>query len=109
MHKTNRIALLNDAFRHSFTGGRVFITNGIEAFHPDTKVDILRRVQRFDIFTEDNGPYGEHDFGAFDIDGAGKIFWKIDCYAPDMCHGSADPSNVSLTSRVLTVMLAEEY
>lgn len=109
MHNTNRIALLNDAFRHSFTGGRIFITNGIDTLHPDTKADILREVQIFDNFSEANDPYSEHDFGAFDINGAGKIFWKIDCYAPDMCHGSADSANVSLTSRVLTVMLAEEY
>jgi len=34
---------------------------------------------RFDSFTPDNDPYGEHDFGTIDWQEE-KIFWKIDYY-----------------------------
>ena len=109
MQYQNRRAALNDAFRQSFDGGRVMVTRGIAALHPFVQGDILFEVRRFNAFNEQNDPYGEHDFGALDVDGAGKVFWKIDYYAPDMCSGSADPASVALTSRVLTIMLAEEY
>lgn len=109
MHYQNRRAALNDAFRQSFNGGRVMVTRGIAALHPFVQGDILFEVRRFNAFNEQNDPYGEHDCGALDIDGAGKVFWKIDYYAPDMDTGSSDPANPALTSRVLTIMLAEEY
>jgi len=68
----------------------------------------LRRVFAFSDFTADNDPYGEHDFGSFEF--AGKtIFWKIDAYDRDLANGSPDPSDPSVTTRVLTVLLAEEY
>jgi len=59
-------------------------------------------------FSSDNNPYGEHDFGSFEIDGH-KLFWKIDYYALDMMHGSEDAANPDITTRVLTIMLTEEY
>jgi Protein of unknown function (DUF3768) len=51
---------------------------------------------------------GERDFGAFDYEGR-RIFWKIDYYAPDMCHGSEDPADLAQTVCVLTIMLEFEY
>jgi len=105
--KTN--AELNDRFRRSFLGGRVFMTVGIQALPEGIQAAIFAKVQQFDTFTEDNDPYGEHDFGAFEAPGAGKIFWKIDYYAPDMQHGSEDPTDPKQTVRVLTIMLASEY
>ena len=68
----------------------------------------LAAVRTFDTFTRDNDPHGEHDFGAFAVDGE-KCFWKIDCYDKSLEHGSEDPADPELTVRVLTVMLAEEY
>ena len=62
----------------------------------------------FDDFSEDNDPWGEHDFGSFDHNG-NTIFWKIDCYDREMKHGSPNPADAAVTQRVLTVLLAEEY
>ena len=65
-------------------------------------------MRAFDTFTSDNDPYGEHDFGTIEWRGT-RLFWKIDCYDPDMRFGSSDPADPSVTARVLTIMLAEEY
>jgi hypothetical protein len=59
-------------------------------------------------FTDDNDPYGEHDFGSFGLCNR-KFFWKIDYYDPQLEYGSEDPTDPQKTTRVLTLMLAEEY
>src|SRR5258706_14449706 len=103
-----KIRELNDAFRRtpSVSGGRLLLTRGVVG--RDDVMTIVERVRVFDDFSEDNDPYGEHDFGAFDQDGE-KIFWKIDYYDPRLSQGSDDPSDPKLTTRVLTIMLASEY
>jgi len=68
----------------------------------------MRRVFTFSDFSADNDPHGEHDFGSFECVGR-TIFWKIDCYDRELNNGSADPANEAVTTRVLTVLLAEEY
>jgi hypothetical protein len=106
--KAVQIQALNDAFRRSLRGGRVVTTRGVAALGAEHVVRLLARVQAFDIFTADNDPWGEHDFGAFELEGE-RFFWKIDSYDRTMALGSADPADPDRTHRVLTVMLAEEY
>lgn len=105
---TKRIALLNDAFRLTFVGGLICVTAGVQILGEEFVQLALRKVRLDDIFSKDNDPYGEHDFGSVVVEGR-KLFWSIDYYAPDMIHGSEDPANEEITRRVLTVMLAEEY
>jgi Protein of unknown function (DUF3768) len=50
----------------------------------------------------------EHDFGVFEVDG-NTIFFKIDYFDKSRCYHSPDPSDPSVTERVITIMLAEEY
>lgn len=100
---------LNDAFRTRGQGrGSVFVTEGISALGPETVAAIMSNVRAFDGFTEDNDPWGEHDFGSFDHGGE-KIFWKIDPYDLDLTAHSPNAANPAVTHRVLTVMLAQEY
>lgn len=104
---------LNDAFRKGERPdlGRVVITSGVQelvAATPRGQLGILQAVQRFEDFTEDNDPNGEHDFDAFDI-AEQRFFWKIDYYDKNMEYGSEDPTDPAKTTRVLTLMLAEEY
>ena len=84
------------------------MTSGINALPDDVKAGILKKVRTFDAFSEENDPHHEHDFGAFEESGH-KVFFKLDYYDPAMQFGSEDPADPSKTSRVLTIMLAEEY
>lgn len=115
-----RIAELNDQLRTRAgilvangagnPKGLIVITRGIVELGVERQCEILNRVRSFDEFTEDNDPYGEHDFGSIDVAGVGKVFWKIDYYADQTCrYGSEDPADPDRTFRVLTTMLAEEY
>jgi Protein of unknown function (DUF3768) len=103
-----RSLTLNDALRTTLVGGGVYLTRGIAALSDSAQQSIVARVRTFDAFTPDNDPYGEHDFGSFDIDGT-TIFWKIDLYDNDLMFVSPNPEDPSVTKRVLTILLAEEY
>ena len=103
------IAALNDTFRQTFTGGQVLLTAGIDSMSSEDKASIISLVQNFNDFTPDNDPYHEHDFGSFDYN-SNKIFWKIDYYDRFNTHfASENPSDISKTLRILTIMLASEY
>jgi len=102
------IAQLNDSLRRLFTGGQFFLTAGIRALAMDMQHEILAHVRSFEEFNADNDPYGEHDFGSFDHGGQ-KIYLKIDYYDRDVNFGSPDPTDPKATTRVLTILLAEEY
>ncbi len=108
MDKSATIRALNDAFRTSFVGGRVLMTAGVDALPSDVKAMAVRQVATFTDFTPDNDPHGEHDFGGFDLAGR-KFFWKIDYYDRNLQFGSESPADAQKTTRVLTLMLAEEY
>lgn len=41
--------------------------------------------------------------------GGERLFFKIDDYDPDLRQHSADPADRSLTRRVLTIRLADEF
>jgi hypothetical protein len=118
--KARKIAGLNDRFRLRFNipflreepiiPGQIVATRALPALPPKIQAAIWEAVRRFSDFTEDD-VYGEHDFGAFRIDGAAeKILWKFDYYADaSCCGGSEDPSDITRCFRVLTIMLASDY
>ncbi len=99
-----KIAALNDAARSN--AANYMATRGIMSLEPEVISDIFIGVQEFKVFTEDNDPYGEHDFGSLNVDG-NKVFWKIDYYTQDL-SGGCDPLDPGCR-RVLTILLAEEY
>lgn len=91
--------------------GRTMMTSGVSSLDGNLVSDIVKHVRNFEeyhVFTEDNDPYGEHDFGSFNLKGV-KIFWKIDYFDKDFKYHSEDKSNPEITNRVLTIMKAEEY
>ena len=110
------IAFTNDIFRTLILfgpikgiPGQAVMTRGVEDLGRRFANAVGEAIIDFDDFTEDNDPYGEHDFGVVEVEGQ-RVFWKIDYYADDTCtSGSEDPADCTRTYRVMTVMLAEEY
>ncbi len=104
-----RVRELNDRFRCEGCGaGTVLVTAGIQARGPEFVRNAFMAVRDFNDFTDDNDPWGEHDYGAVEVGGE-KVFWKIDYYDPTLTTASNDPANEAETRRVLTIMLASEY
>ena len=106
--KTEAIRTLNDELRQNLSGGTALITAGVAALGAEAVAHIVKTIAVYDDFCHANDPYEEHDFGVFEIDGH-KLFFKIDYYDKSRSYHSPDPSDPSVTERVITIMLAEEY
>ena len=106
--KTARIRALNDEMRQRLIGGMAIMTPGIAALGPEAVARIVKTIEVYDDFCHANDPHEEHDFSAFDADGH-RVFFKIEYYDDTLTYHSPDPADPSVTKRVITIMLAEEY
>jgi hypothetical protein len=108
--KTEQIRTLNDRLRQNLGTGveTAVMTAGVAALGDEAVARIVKTITVYDDFCHDNDPYGEHDFGAFEVDGH-TIFFKIEYFDPTLTYLSDDPADPSITHRVITIMLAEEY
>ena len=77
------LAKMNDTFRANipYTNagaanipGLTVMTHGIAQFAPAVQSAIILKVKAFSEFSEDNDPFGTHEFGAFDMPETGTIF-----------------------------------
>ena len=84
------------------------MTQGVATLSQEMQARIVSAIQDFEDFNADNDPYGTHEFGAVDVAGE-KVFFKVDAYDTDLQYGSPDPADPSVTTRVLTILLASEY
>ncbi|MEW6450049.1 MAG: DUF3768 domain-containing protein [Pseudomonadota bacterium] len=100
--------MLNDAFRRTPRLGVVVVTQGVAALGDEVAERTKRSIAEYDSFCPANDPYGEGDFGSLQMDGR-VIFWKIDYFDTAMRMHSPDPADPTVTTRVMTVMLADEY
>jgi len=105
---TDRIRALNDELRKTLLGGGAVMTLGIAALGPEAVNRLVQTIAIFDDFCTANDPHGEHDFGAFEFDGT-QVFFKVDYFDKSLEFGSPDPADPTVTERVITIMLAEEY
>lgn len=104
-----RICRLNDLLRQGHAErATIVITEGVRAGGDEFVRNVVAAVGKFDNFSDDNDPYGEHDFGSFELAGE-RLFFKIDYFDLDMKRHSDDAANPAATHRVLTIMLASEY
>ena len=106
--KTARIRALNDQLRQNFADGIAVMTPGVAALGAEAVERIVKTIAVFDDFCHANDPHEEHDFGSFEADGH-MIMFKIDYFDRDLSMHSPDPADPTVTQRVITIMLAEEY
>jgi Protein of unknown function (DUF3768) len=105
---TERIRALNDELRRNLPSGDAVMTAGVAALGPEAVARIVKTIAVYDDFCHANDPHEEHDFGSFEADGQ-LIFFKIDYFDKALIAHSPDASDPSITERVITIMLAEEY
>lgn len=103
-----KIQELNDNFRRTLIGGNVLMTLGIQELARGKTPELIAAISTFNNFTQDNDPYNEHDFGTITFN-AHEVFWKIDYYDKALVYHSPDAADPTVTVRVMTIMLAEEY
>ncbi|MET4325717.1 hypothetical protein ABIB80_001540 [Bradyrhizobium sp. i1.15.2] len=65
--QTDKIHSLNDSLRRNLSlAVTSCLPRGMTCLEPDRLAELLEAVRRFDSFTRDNDPHGEHDFDAID-------------------------------------------
>lgn len=106
--RAERIAQLNDELRKTGRGGRIVVTRGVRELAEFNVASLLSALAAYDQFDEDSDPHGERDFGLLDHGGQ-ELLWKIDYFDVTLTWGSDDPADREKTTRVLTILLAEEY
>jgi len=102
---SSKIAQLNDHLRRTFSGGKVMMTAAVNDLDPDTLAEVMSTVDKFD---GDNDPHHEHDMAFFEVKGE-RYFFKVDYYDKSLEYRSEDPSDPTLTARVLTIGEASDY
>lgn len=105
---TSTIRRLNDELRQNLHTGIAVITPGVAALGSEAVQLIFRTISTYDDFCHANDSWAEHDFGSFEASGT-RIFFKIDPYNKYLNAHSPDPADPTVTKRVITIMLAEEY
>jgi hypothetical protein len=107
------IARLNDRARLGFDPtARIVITRTCLATFcdPDTIDAVVVQAQLLAAFRRcsfgEDSP--ERDFAVIDFRDR-KVWLKVDYYDADLTYGSEDPANAAITTRVLTILLPEDY
>jgi hypothetical protein len=111
--RTAMIARLNDNARLGLDRrARVlFTSNCLETFRPTPETHVafvqaeLLKAFRHCEFAADSP---EHDFASI-LHRERKVWMKIDYYDEACEYGSEDPANAAITTRVITILLPEDY
>ena len=123
--QTVRIGRLNDLARRAMgVACTAVVTPGFRSLPEADQSQVRELIETFDTFDEDNDPHSEHDFGTISQlcdgrwtserprvrdDERERVFWKLDYYDRDLRFASEDAADPTITRRVLTIMLSDEY
>ncbi len=108
VQRSAKIAQLNNKYRALFPNNLNILTAMIMVLSNDDRLALFEKVRSFNDFTQENDPFAEHDFGRF-IYKEERYFWTIDYYDLKVESHSSDPSDPTITCRVLTLMHSSEY
>jgi hypothetical protein len=106
--KVARIRELNDAFRTSFRGGKILLTQSVADLPEMVKTAALQKVAEYTDFNEKNDPCEEHDFLSFELCNRTFIF-SIVYYDKKLEHASPDPTDPAVTERIGTLMMSSDW
>ncbi|MBS4082915.1 MAG: DUF3768 domain-containing protein [Rhizobiales bacterium] len=99
-HTLKRIRELNDALRTKCQGGRIQFTTEVMELDPQIRGRALSYLALYNKFSDHEDD--EHDSGTFIFSGFSFV-WAIGYRRPDDTGISADPSDPTKTTRVLTL------
>ncbi len=110
VEKSMQIAKLNDDLRINghVRNGRVIAVGSLVQADETLRNKVVAVMREFKDFNDDNDPYGEHDFGAFEVDGE-QFMFKIDYFALDEETASEHPEDQASTMRICSVFFARDY
>jgi Protein of unknown function (DUF3768) len=108
LSKADKIRVLNDHLRTTFTGGCILVTASIVELDPQLKARVLLAARDSREFDPENDPHHEHDLAFFEVEGE-RYFFKVDYYDLAPKFHSPDPADPERTRRVLTVGHHSDY
>jgi Protein of unknown function (DUF3768) len=106
--KIDQIRALNDELRQHLLGAIAVIIAGIAALGQEAVEHIVKTIAVYDDFCQANDPHQEHEFSCVRSRRPAGII-QIDYFDKSLMYHSSDPADPSVTERVITIMLAEEY
>lgn len=108
--KTARIRELNDELRTLGTGKniRAVMAGSLAHDTEEFQAAATRAMRNFTDFNLGDDPYGQHDFGAFNVEGK-RMMFKIDYFSLDEENASDHPEDPNVTIRVLSLFYADDY
>jgi hypothetical protein len=101
-----RIRAINDRLRQSGEGGETFISRGVQELPPEAQKQLFEKIRAYKGFKND--PYGEHDFGCLEQNGA-TYYWMINYYDADLSGAGGDPCDAEGTQRILAIMQMRDF
>lgn len=122
--RSQKIAALNDQLRASLMGAaaphprQTVMVAGVLAPELQDMTGHARTLKETAIlkaiseqsFEEGNDPYGERDYGSFEIAGEPeRLYWKVDYYDHALTEHSPDATNPAVTHYVLTIAYLRDY
>ena len=99
-----KIRELNDEFRKNGQPENIYLSLAVVQIKEPLFKQLLEKIKSFSNFTPKNDPDGDHRTGGFKI-GMHNVEWVIDYYDLDEDDESPDPSNASVTTRIMNVVL----
>lgn len=105
--KNAEIRRLNDRLRLKGRGGYSQMCYRMSDFSYERFAEVRTAIRAFDDFTPDNDPNGHHNFGVVQVHDQ-EYVWEIGYLGVDGTGVSPDPSDASVTTRVMWISMVAD-